>query len=864
MPNIVPAIGPTTCRMALIGEAPGEEEDKHGVPFVGKAGELLDRLLASAGIRREACFITNVVKERPPDNDLNAWFLEHGEAYEAYVASLYEELNGLTTNLLVPMGATALGAILGRSDIMLRRGSIYEVEILGRKWKVLPTLHPAGALPGRDFFSRYLIQHDLIKARRESAFPEVRRVQRELRLTPSLVEALAYIDACSQLERCGFDIETTTQTQGKKATRYVKDIFCFSLAKSSTDALVVPLVDEDGRSLWSEEEELQIFEHLAALLENPAVVKVGQNLNFDATYLFNTFNIRLFPLDDTIIAAGLVQPDFDRDLGILTSIYADEPYYKDTGGKFFKGGDVKWDQFLRYSALDAAIVLEIFPQLWDDLVKTNNVKAYKASIDVFQSVLFLQERGINVDQEGLRAAAKEAERELKELQQKIDCVVKEHMKNAMDPDVGGFDFASDTEKEAWLRTKGLLVKSHKYGPTKSTPGFWDRPFNVKSEKPLKAYIKMRGFKVPASRKTKSGETTNKDAIEKLIIRGWEEGITIRDVIQLRDDISKYWKAKLEDGRAKTTVRIDGTGPGRWSMKKNVRGYGFNLQNQPPKMKRYLLADPGYMLIEADLSQVENRLVAYIARDEAMIGCFERGEDVHSLVAGMMFGKPPSEISRKEGSWKQYSERFVGKKTGHAGDYGIGPEGLARQLDILLPQAKGLLQAYFKGFPNIKGVYWKETEDQLSRDRTLTGFGPNQRKRKFLGLWNTALFRQAYAYRPQSTAPDIINTWGIIPMYNEDWGQRAELLNQVHDSIWVQYPFLGGDLDIAAVATFMCCLKESLERPMTIFHRTFTVPVDFKIGFSFGALKEIKFKTAQEAAVAVENVWKVLGPTNKGE
>jgi uracil-DNA glycosylase len=137
--NLVPGAGDPEARVVFVGEAPGAQEDKRGVPFVGSAGRLLDQLLAEAGLGREhGVFITNVVKARPPGNrDPKADEVQH------HLPWLLAQLEVLQPDLLVPLGRHALARFVPGVKITEVRAQVVESEG-GRR--VFPFLHPAAAL----------------------------------------------------------------------------------------------------------------------------------------------------------------------------------------------------------------------------------------------------------------------------------------------------------------------------------------------------------------------------------------------------------------------------------------------------------------------------------------------------------------------------------------------------------------------------------------------------------------------------------------------------------------------------------------------------------------------------------------------
>jgi uracil-DNA glycosylase family 4 len=137
--QVVIGSGPADARLVVVGEAPGAQEDATGIPFVGRSGQLLDRLLLEAGTARSEVAVLNTVKCRPPGNRVPTR-LETANCRPWTTRQLDE----LAPSLVVTLGLSATGWFLGRTTMAAVRGQVHEVE--GRR--VLPTYHPAAALRG--------------------------------------------------------------------------------------------------------------------------------------------------------------------------------------------------------------------------------------------------------------------------------------------------------------------------------------------------------------------------------------------------------------------------------------------------------------------------------------------------------------------------------------------------------------------------------------------------------------------------------------------------------------------------------------------------------------------------------------------
>jgi DNA polymerase len=129
-------------QLMFVGEGPGRDEDLQGRPFVGKAGELLDKMIGALGLRREDTYIANVVKCRPPDNRTPT--LEEARACLGY---LYRQIELIRPAVIVTLGATPLRELVGVSlGITRARGQWQRVQVGGREIPVMPTFHPAYVL----------------------------------------------------------------------------------------------------------------------------------------------------------------------------------------------------------------------------------------------------------------------------------------------------------------------------------------------------------------------------------------------------------------------------------------------------------------------------------------------------------------------------------------------------------------------------------------------------------------------------------------------------------------------------------------------------------------------------------------------
>lgn len=320
--------------IALVGEAWGEHEEAAQRPFVGPAGRLLDHLLTAADIRRSECFITNVFNLRPqPTNDVKNLCgpkadgipgfpaLQAGKyvlaQYAPHLERLYAELSDVNPYVTVAFGATASWALCRTSGIRAIRGA----PLLGQGGrKVLPTYHPAAAL--RDYSLCPIIIADLLKARREAGFSEIRRPQREIWTAPTLGDLdLFEAQHLQGARRIACDIET----KGDQIT-------CIGFAPSPQVALVVPFFQQGAadHSYWPNAiAEAAAWAWVRRVLMDPAYQFVFQNGLYDMHFLWRRYGIPVpGAAEDTMLLHHALQPEMEKGLGFLGTLYTDEAAWK--------------------------------------------------------------------------------------------------------------------------------------------------------------------------------------------------------------------------------------------------------------------------------------------------------------------------------------------------------------------------------------------------------------------------------------------------------------------------------------------------------------------------------------------------------
>jgi DNA polymerase-1 len=803
-----------TSIMALVGEQPGRTEVRRREPFCGPAGDELEKDLTAAGIPRSQCYITNTFKDLDFPLDYYVKYSKSQILYSPdgfeYLQILKEELLRCKANIIVAVGGVALHALCQRTGITKWRGSIIESTLIpGRK--VIPIIHPSTVIPPKNqFLNKRLIIFDLMRALEQSQFPELRLTPREVLIEPSYFDCIRYLEFCIEKGLDGtiidFDIEV-----------YKEEISCISFAFTDKTSMSIPFIkaDRDGTIIdyFTPDQEMEIWKKIASILENPDITKRGQNLTFDSTILLAKMGIKVHNIRDVMVNQKIILPDYPVRLDFSTSIHTDIPYYKDDGKKWFKIGG-SWRTFWHYNGLDSIATGACEPEQIKDIINQKNEKTVERQTKIIEPLVYMSTRGVRVDVEGMKAYEVKLTERLNVLSDELRSIV------------GSFNKLPSPQQ-----------LSHYF-------------YSVLGHKP---YLK------------KGHITTDDTALIRLARQGIKEASMVKELRALRKVVSTYVNVDKvsDDGRLHCSYNPVGTKTGRISSSEDIFGKGTNLQNWPHTLLKFLVADEGCVFYSLDLSQAENRIVAYVGRVPRMIQAFENNEDVHRLTAGLIFGKPPEEVSDEEGSSSigggKFSERFWGKKSNHSFNYDEGYKKFALIAEIMEGEAKWLIERYHSIYPEVRGVYHQNIRLQLAKDRMITNL--MERRRVFTDGWGDDLFKKAYAQIPQSTVADIIDERGLIEVYyNQDRYRESELIMQVHDSVVLQIPISFGWKRHAEI---LLDLKKSLEIPLNNGETEFSIPADISMGLNLYKEegKDIKHnktpKSVDELAVILEKNYNEL-------
>ena len=401
---IVKPIGPPDAKIMFVGEAPGREEEIQGIPFVGGAGKILNQFLSQAMISRGECYITNVMHDRPINNDFGSFYEDKSRKVPSKfllegIQRLKGEIEKLNPNVVVAVGNEALRAITGLRSITKYRGSIlFSTLVPGQK--VVPIIHPASTM--RNWDSAPLTLVDLERIKEEAKSPGHTFLPRLYCKIESIPQLRAHVKAALKAEYLSFDIETCNN-----------QVSCIGFATSATSAFVVP-IHMFETSFWSEADEKIVWKLIKKLLGSD-VKKIGQNVNFDMFFILSTVGITVKNLwFDTMCAFHCVYPELPKGLDTLCSIYTDQPYYKDM---------IKTDYY-KYNSLDCMITYECAMKIKEELIEFRTWAVYRNVVHPILNILLgMESKGVRVDLKKKELAASSTAEEIKLLQAKWDKAV---------------------------------------------------------------------------------------------------------------------------------------------------------------------------------------------------------------------------------------------------------------------------------------------------------------------------------------------------------------------------------------------------------------------------------------------------------
>lgn len=562
----------------------------------------------------------------------------------------------------------------------------------------------------------------------------------------------ALLDKLSRADTIGIDTETTSLDAMNAS------LVGISIAFQAGEAVYTPV----GHSLTAAPEQLDLQDVLGRLkphLENPALKKIGQNLKYDQ-HVFANYGIALNGIaGDAMLASYIIESHLghgldelsERWLGLETITYES---LCGKGAKQISFADVAIGQATEYAAQDADFALRLEAHLRAQMDAKQLEMYEKMELPVAQVLFEMERNGVQIDRAELARQSAELGAELMKL-----------------------------EQEAYAAA--------------------GQPFNLNSPKQLQEILfdKM-GIPTKGLKKTaKGGISTNEAVLEQLAPDYPLPKIILqnRSLAKLKSTYTDKLPEMIspKDGRVHTTYAQAVAITGR------LASNNPNLQNIPirtaegRRVRRAFTAPQGSVIVSADYSQIELRIMAHLSGDKTLIAAFQNGEDVHRRTAAEVFGTAPENVSPEQ--------RRYAKTINFGLIYGMGQYGLAKSLGIDNLSAKNFIDRYFARYPGVAEYMQRTKEQAAAQGFVETLFG----RRLYLpDIRNKNANARAGAERAainapmQGTASDLIKRAMIDVRNCLSDGIGSKLVMQVHD-----------ELVLEVVETELDFIKEKLPQIM---------------------------------------------------
>jgi len=615
-------------------------------------------------------------------------------------------------------------------------------------------------------------------------FPEEKEVEPE---TEHITEKTARI--------ANFNIENTPHTyylveelaEIKKLVEELlqQDTICFDTETDNIDATLANLVGISfayKKSVaWyisipaDRKTAMEMVDILRPVLENNSILLVGQNIKFDAMVMKN-YGVELpGPFFDTMIAHYLLEPELRHNMDYLAESYLDYKPVSITSLIGKKGAgqktmrNIEVDLVKEYAAEDADITMQLKNHLEPLLEKENLYELFNhLEAPLLKVLADMEYEGIRVDVDFLNTYSIQLKEEIKLLENKI------------------YELAGTS-------------------------------FNIASPKQV-GEILFDKLKIPYKwRKTKSGQYATDE--EKLAELDGQHAI-IGEILNHRglSKLKSTYVDALPNMVNPNSKRIHSSFNQALTATGRLSSNNPNLQNIPIRTEEgarvreaFIPRDENHVLVAADYSQIELRIIAEISGDEGMLEAFQKGQDIHRATAAKVFGIPYDEVSKEQ--------RYRAKTVNFSIIYGAGSTNLSKQLGISRNESKALIDAYFLQYHGLKSYMEKTVDMARKKGYVMTLMG---RKRILRDIHSNSSLEKSNAERMaintpiQGSAADLIKM-AMLSIHKElkngNWG--AKMILQVHDELVFDVPKAEVEKLSALIRDKMCHAMPSLKVPIEV-------------------------------------------------
>lgn|GEM_PF-1925850 len=620
-------------QIMIVGEAPGAEEDREGAPFVGAAGQVLNRALQAAGLRREDVWVTNVVRCRPEGNREPTV-----RETKACLGYLVEEIQQVKPKVIMALGATALRVLTGREAISRGREAFLEPVrgLAVGDARVMATYHTAAFLHGRNPALLAAVESDLRVAqvvaqggKGGAGLPPNRKILLGPQASARAVRgALAYLGAGVTAVDC----EWTYAQDRRIAWPWTRGAELYSIALSvrrggevRSLGLAMPM-------------ELEVHATLAGWLRGRQLV--FHNAMADLIWLYG-LRLPLTLSGDTMLLAHLLNETAELRLETLAEYWVGVPRWKDKEAQLFAErpkDEEEWTRLLGYNTSDTWATLLLWEKLTEKLSglgepERSDIARFYTHLSLASVPMFVRMalRGMPLSLERVEAAVTEHEDRLAGLGAQLGAILKR-------PGLAAIELAASP-----LQVKMLLAGTF-------------------------------GIEV---------DTTSAVVMDDLAADGNEVAGLIQQIKHEQKTLGTYlrpWAQLLReqgDGRLHTVYNVAGAETSRTTAQTEL-GATVQLVMREPWMRELFVAGAGKALDSLDHGQLEMRVAAVVAPEPGLLERFHRGVDPHAYMGAQMLGMTLEAFTAALGAGDKRARdaRQSAKILNFGMLYGMQPEKLA--------------------------------------------------------------------------------------------------------------------------------------------------------------------------------------------
>lgn len=681
----------------IIGEGPGHMETKWntGKPFVGPSGGILNWALVKSGFiedaddRADKCYVTNATKCYPaygkmrPNINRESIPLDPHMVRTCVKGHLSKEIKGVKPKFVLLLGKSALSAFTGNYQVSIEkeRGFWKQTTIDGQVCWYLATLHPAHVFRNGDKTSTFYRDIETFVNMVQSGKEPNPQLGKHYQTVTKFPVAKALFKKLKKKKRLAVDTETRNARNYDEEWHELGISWCWKTGH----AAYVPLKKEGGDNYWPPKQDRLIRKWSKQVLENPAIKKDGQNIKYDVN-VFKLIGIDIKGIDwDTMQGHHLFDETTFTNLTFLTSWYRlGFPKYEDDIKEFvgkYKSsrGTTESDYATvpvpimgKYACADVDAVWRIRRIQKKKADKRIRNLYYNVSVEMSKSAAEMEYHGALIDIARIKDLEKEYDKEIAKVNTKLSKLVKMDHFNVNSP----------------IHMKHVL-----YGEDKGC-------LNLLNKKKLKGKIK----------KTKKGNwSTDKDTFVQIernvktprVLKVLEMIRTVRKMRKMKSTYLTGFKKIVDpNNRVHTSYLTTGTVTGRYAS------MDPNLQNIPrdPIFRSLFIAGPGRKMIPSDYSQIEARLVAWLAKEIDYIKQFADPKfDPHTYNSALVREKPMEEVTKEE---RSYDKAVTFGMT-----YGRSNRSIAETYDLTLEFVDDFVFKYFEKLSKIKE--WRDKQEKIS-------------------------------------------------------------------------------------------------------------------------------------------------------